>query len=109
MTETEYQQIVKDANEGKVLVGVDRTVARKLFTGIPIATIRDMTGETLYLEKILIHLVFLGGPLALLASFVLAVMAFHWWTLVVIPICTVSWVIYYSMSCRGGAGATLIH
>ncbi len=51
ITQEEYQDLVKRAYEGKILVGVDRALARKVYTNLSIAKIRAFTGETPYFEN----------------------------------------------------------
>ncbi len=53
MNDAEHKELVKLAEEGKILIGVDRTVARQLFTDVSLSTIQQMTGEVPYLEKTL--------------------------------------------------------
>jgi hypothetical protein len=103
MTEAEYQQLVKDAYRGGTLIGVDRGFARKLYTDVSTAKIRELTGETPYVGKAVVWFAFLGGPLFALTSFVLAGIVFRWWALAVIPVCFVVWFSYKGISSSGGA------
>lgn len=103
MTEAEHQQLVKDAYRGGTVIGVDRGFARKLYTDISAARIRELTGETPYVEKAVVWFAFLGGPVFVLTSVVLAGIVFRWWAMAVIPVCFVVWFSYKGISSSGGA------
>ena len=100
MTEAEYKEFVKAAYDGAILIGVDRAFARRFYTTIPLSKIEDETGEAPYFEKMVVWSAFLGGPMALLVSSILAVDAFRWWAALVVPFCALVWVIYYTQSVR---------
>ena len=108
ITHEEYQNLVKRVCEGKVSVGVDRTVARKVYTGLSITKIREFTDETPYFEKAVVLFAFVGGPLFALTSAALAVVSFHWWAFLVIPVCLSVWFVYKGVSSRGGARMVFI-
>jgi hypothetical protein len=107
-TEPDYRELVKQAYAGEILIGVDRPFARQLYTSVPMAIIRDETGESPYFERALISLAFYGAPFVLLASLVIAWFAFHWWAILVIPVAAMFWLVYGSLSVRGNAGILLI-
>jgi len=51
MTEQEHKEIVKLEGQGRLALGIDRAFARKFYTDVPLATIAEKTGGTVYLEK----------------------------------------------------------
>jgi len=108
MNDIEHDELVKLEEAGKILIGVDRTAARKLFTEVPLSKIQEMTGETPYFEKILVMFAYLMGPVALISSVVLAFMAFNWWGLIPLLLCPVVYSVYQGLSSRGDAGQSLI-
>lgn len=85
MTDEEYQAMVARIQTGAVLIGVDRAMARKFYTDVSLSRIAEETGEAPYFEKVVVLGAFVCGPLALLASFIMAVLAFGWWAAVAIP------------------------
>jgi len=95
MNESEYKTFVEQAYSGALLIGIDRAVARKFYTDIPLSKIEEETGEAPYFEKMVVWFAFLAAPLALLASFVLSAFAFHWWAALAIPL---SIVFYFGFS-----------
>jgi len=101
MDDAEYKKFVESAYHGRVLIGVDRVFARKVYTDIPISTIWEATGEAPYLEKVVVWFAFLASPLALLTSAVLAVLAFRWWAFLIVPVTFLWWMINRSMSVLG--------
>lgn len=108
MNDTEHKELVKLTEAGEILTGVDRAAARKLFTDIPLSTIQEMTGETPYIEKILVMSAFILGPVALITSVILAFIAFSWWGLISLLLCPVVYLLYQGSSSVGGAGLSLI-
>jgi len=103
MNDAEYKAFVESACHGRVLVGVDRVFARKLYTDVPLSAIEEATGEAPYLEKLVVWFAFLASPLALLGSAVLAAFAFRWWALLIVPVACIWWILNRSMSVRGGS------
>jgi hypothetical protein len=95
MTDDEYQALVAHIYSGQVLVGIDRTVARSFFSEVPISHIKDKTGEAPYFQKAVVLAAQFLGQTLLLASFVLAILAFSWWAALVIP---VSGLIYFQFT-----------
>ena len=108
MNDTEHKELVKLAEAGKILIGVDRGAARKLFTDVPLSTIQEMTGETPYFEKTLVMSAFMLGPVALITSVVLAFIAFGWWGLIPLLLCPIVYLLYQGSSSAGGASLSLI-
>ena len=94
-----------------MLIGVDLSMARKLYTSVPLSHIAKKTGEFPYFEKAVVLGAFVGGPLALLASFVFAVLAFGWWAVSAIPVSTVIYFVFQgssSMPKQGMGGVTVV-
>lgn len=106
MTEVEHAQIVRDEAEGRLSLGIDRTVARKFFTETPLRSIQRTTGEAPYFEKLLAYVCFIGGPIALLVAGVLSVIYFGWWSIALVPVTVFAWVGFYGDSARAGSGLT---
>jgi hypothetical protein len=74
-----HEAIVDQVRSGKIRVSVNRRMARKFFTRIPLGLIRKETGESLYFEKALIWTAYLAGPVLLAASIAAAFLAFGLW------------------------------
>jgi hypothetical protein len=104
MTEDEYKTFVDQAYSGALLIGIDRAVARKFYTDIPLSRIEEKTGEAPYFEKMVIWFAFVTAPAALLASFVLSVIAFQWWAVLAIPISVLVYFIFSGQSSMPGGG-----
>jgi len=101
MNDADYDTFVQSARNGRTLVGVDRVFARKLYTSVTTSAIKEATGEAPYLEKLVVWFAFLASPLAMLSSAVLAVFAFRWWALLIVPLAFSWWMLNRSMSMRG--------
>ena len=119
MDETEYRQFVQDVNAGRIMIGVDRPFARKVYTKMSFSAIQQATGETPFIEKAVVLFAFVAQAIAILGAFVLAVFAFRWWAFLVIPVVAILWFYNMSRSSMGGAsirihtvaliGALIIH
>jgi hypothetical protein len=68
MTDAEHTELVKLKQSGKLLLGIDRVAARRLFTGVSVSSIAELTGYAPYLEKGIVVLLFLLGPVAPLVA-----------------------------------------
>jgi hypothetical protein len=104
----EHRELVEAEKQGRILVGVDRVYARKLYTDVSLRRIKELTGEPVYLEKAVVWFSFLGTPLTLVAACVFAIIAFRWWACIAVPSAVMAWFTYSSMSARGGARIGLI-
>ncbi len=111
MTDEEHQALVSRIEAGSLLIGVDRSMARKLYTDVPLSHIEAETGEAPYFEKIVVFGAFVGGPVLLLASFAMAVVAFSWWAALAIPVSIVVYFVFASASSmpkQGMAGPSVL-
>ncbi len=104
MTEQEYKDFVAKAKSGALLIGIDRAIARKFYTDFPLSKIQDETGETPYFEKMVVWFAFLVAPVTLLASFILAVIAFGWWAALAIPLSVAAYFVFSGQSSMPGRG-----
>ena len=100
---SDYDTIVEQEEAGTILVGIDRAFARRFYTDVSLATIGEKTGETPYLEKLVVFGAFIGKHITLLGAVVLAVLVLGWWSAVVIPIGILIWVLFSSTSSLGGS------
>ena len=75
----EHKEVIELEKQGKLLIGIDRAMAPKFYTNIPISKIQEETGEAPYFEKAIVWFAFLFSPTALIASIVLGFFAFSWW------------------------------
>jgi hypothetical protein len=98
MTDEEYQALVSRIQSGSLLIGVDRSMARKLYTDVSLSRIEAETGEAPYFEKMVVLGAFVGGPVSLLASFVMAGLAFRWWAVLAIPVSIVVYFVFTGAS-----------
>ena len=83
----EHKKVIELEKQGKLLIGVDRAVARRFYTDVPISKIEEETGETPYLEKTVVWFIFLLGPVALILSTVLGFLTFGWWGIISLVFC----------------------
>ena len=108
MTEQEHTEIVKLKEEGRVALGIDRAFARKFYTDVSLARIAEETGETIYFEKAIVWFLFLAVPSGFIGMSVFSVLAFKWWSLLILPACWLFWSFYASESVRGTSRARFI-
>ena len=111
MTDDEYQTLVARIQSGSLLIGVDRGMARKLYTDVSLSHIEAETGEAPYFEKTVVLSAFVGGPVSLLGSFIMAGLAFGWWAALIIPVSIVVYFVFAgssSMPKQGIAGMMVL-
>lgn len=96
-----HKNLVELEEQGKIIIGVDRVMARKFFINISIKKTEEETGETPYFEKIIVWFAFLFGPISLLASIILGFWFFKWWGI----ICLIFFpLIYFACSSSSARG-----
>ncbi|MFA5361357.1 MAG: hypothetical protein WC290_02815 [archaeon] len=100
----DHENLVELEKQGKILIGVDRAIARKFYTDIPMKEIEEETGEAPYFEKIIIFTLFLLNPLLLLISIVLGFWFFSWWGIVYLILLPLIYFTYFSFSSMGNSG-----
>lgn len=108
MNGIDHKRLVQLEHQGRILVGVNRVYARKLYTDMPASAIKNATGETPCLEKLVVWFAFLASPLALLVSTLLAVISFGWWAFLIVPIAVSCWISNRSLSVRGDSSMWFI-
>ena len=96
----EHKEVIELEKQGKLLIGVDRAMARKFYTDIAISKIQEETGEAPYFEKMIVWFAFLFWPIALLLSIVLGFLAFSWWGIICLVLCPIVYFTYSSSSVR---------
>jgi hypothetical protein len=99
----EHKEVIALEAQGKLLIGVDRAMARKFYTDIPISKIEEETGEAPYFEKAIIWFAFLFGPIALISSIIFGFVAFGWWGIICLVLCPIIYFMYSSSSVVGGS------
>ena len=102
----DHKNLVELEKEGKILIGVDRVMARQFYTNVPIKKIKEKTGEAPYFEKIIVWFAFLFGPISLLASIILGFWFFNWWGIICLIFCPLVYFIYSSYSVIGNSRMT---
>jgi len=111
MTSSEHAVLVKQESAGSILLGVDRAHARQFYTDISVRVVEEQTGEAPYFEKMTVWLSLIGSIVALLVSFWFAILAFRWWSVIVIPVALMLWLLYASRSTAGTSrllGSTVV-
>ena len=99
----EHKEVIQLEEQGKLLIGVDRGMARKFYTDIPISKIEEETGEAPYFEKAIVWFAFLLGPISLISSIILSFIAFGWWGILGLVLCPILYFMYSSSSVLGGS------
>ena len=94
----EHSDLVKLESEGKLMIGIDRAFARKFYTDHSIRDIAELTGESPYLEKLIVNMCLFGSPIALITAGSFAIRLFEWWAFLVIPGLGAFWVVTYALS-----------
>ena len=101
MTEDQYLEIIRLFDEDKIIIGIDRSDARKFFTDLSLSRIQDLIGEKPYIEKATVMTAFIAAPVLLLIAIVQAFFTFGWWGLAALIIYPIIYLGYSADSCRG--------
>jgi hypothetical protein len=101
VTIEEHSQIVREESDGNLLIGIDRSFARKFYTDVPNRVVEEQTGETPYVAKFIVLVCLIASPLCFLAAAVLSVIYFAWWSILIIPVAAVLWLLYSGASSAG--------
>ena len=101
-----HKDIIELENQGEILIGIDRTMARKFYTDIPISEIKLKTDEAPYLEKTIIWFSFLSAPIALIFSILLSFIALKWLGIIFLFAYPIFYFLYSSVSARGNSKLT---
>jgi hypothetical protein len=99
----DHNDFIKLEEQGQLLIGIDRVMARKFYTDIPICEIEEQTGEAPYFEKAIIWFAFLSGPISLISSIFLLIFAIGWWGILGLVLFPVFYVMYSSCSVLGNS------
>ena len=104
----EHAEVIAREARGELAIGVDRVFARRFYTDVPLREIEQKTGETPYIEKLIVFSAFIGSPAVLLAASALTVLVLHWWAALAIPAGILGWFLYKLKSPLGRARLTPI-
>jgi hypothetical protein len=101
--ESDHAEIIARETRGELVIGIDRTFARRLYTDVSLRDIERETGEAPYVEKLIVMGAFVGSPLMLMASSAAAIFVLHWSALLAIPLGLLSWILFKLRSPLGQA------
>ena len=87
----DHQTFRTQAEQGNILVRIDPVVARWFFTDTGGSAVQRQINEPIPVERTIVKALFIVAPIALFVSFYLAVRAFGWWSLAVIPLSVLVW------------------
>ena len=104
----DFDDLVRREADGSVLLGVDRTFARRFYTNVSLNEIEARTGQTPYFEKAVIYTALVGAPVLLLLSVIRSPWVIGWWSALSIPVAVLIWIGFYGDSARAGARLRVI-
>jgi len=82
----DYQEFVRQAEKGEILIGVEPAVAREFFTTIDHSVIKEKIGEALFIERFLVKTCWLLEFICLLAGIIVTIFAMKWYSIIIIPV-----------------------
>jgi hypothetical protein len=88
-------------NSSRYSVGVDPATARAFFTDPNAADMRALVGEGIGREKLCIFLMLIGALASLVIGFWSAYVVFKWWSILVIPVSGLTWVLHKGWASMG--------
>lgn len=98
-----HKNLVELEKQGKIIIGVDRVIARKFYTDVSIKKIEVETDKAPYFEKIVVWFAFLFGPISLLTSIIMGFLFFNWWGIIFLLFCPLVYFTYSASSVRGNS------
>ncbi len=101
ITKEEHDQLVSDESAGKLLIGIDRPVARRFFTDVKHRLIAEKIQERIYFERIVVQMAFYFSWIFPLTSIYFAIDGFGWWSFLIYPLSLIYWFSHLSGSSRG--------
>lgn len=96
-----HEEMIRLEEIGKLLIGVDRTLARKFYTDVSCSEIARETGESPYCEKTVVMGSLVLGPIALVASIAIGFIVFHWYGIATFLTCPLVYLWFASASTMG--------
>lgn len=86
MDTKDYQELVKRAEKGEILIGVEPAVARKFFTDTNHSIVKEKIGEPLFIERFFVKTCWLLECTCLLAGIITSIFALKWYSIIAIPV-----------------------
>jgi ABC-type multidrug transport system fused ATPase/permease subunit len=98
----DFNEFVKQAKNGEILIGVEPAVARRFFTDSDKNIIRQLIGESLSVKQFLVKLVWILEYVTLFVGIIVSIFAIHWYSFIAIPLMIV---ISFILGGKASAGA----
>lgn len=86
MNTKNYQEFVKRAEKGEILIGIEPAVARKFFTDTDHSAIKEKIGEPLFIERFFVKMCWLLEFICLLGGIIASIFALKWYSIIAIPV-----------------------
>lgn len=104
LTKTEFATLNEQYRSGEVLITLPREVAKQFFLRITNAEVKQTTGRSIALKKMLIWMMTIASPLLFVASMIsFGITHNAWEASFILPIAGICWIIIYSLtSAHGG-------
>lgn len=98
----QYDEILKKQDAGEILLYIDTASFRKIFTESNNKKIKELIGESLNMESIIIKsILFVLEPLSLIITIVSVIFLFKWFALLIVPIMILLWFFLKSQASIG--------
>jgi hypothetical protein len=101
ISEEEYRSLLEHQRMGRLQIFISTADFRQLFLKIDGAKLSQELGEPIHARITFINILSYTDFLALVVSIALAVPAFGWWSLLVIPSLIIAWMFYKAHASRG--------
>lgn len=102
ISKEQYEKIIKEQNDGKILLYINTAEFRKFFTEINNQKVKKLIGESLETESFFIKLImFLLEPLSLLITIITSIFLFKWLSIPVIIVMLLIWMFVKTKASAG--------
>ena len=104
ISEPEFEELKDNHRKGHVNITLPREVARQFFLRIKSAEVKQTTGKSIALQKLLVWFCSIASPLVFVASMIyFAVSHSAWEASLILPIAGICWTVIYGLtSAQGG-------
>lgn len=108
LNETEYQSLIEEVRQGRSQLTVTRNMSRQFFTHVGSSNVRDLTGQSVMTQKLIVLSGLALSILIMLATLALVAINFGWIAIVAIPLVGISWTVLAAFTTELGSFAASV-
>lgn len=102
LTEKEFSDLRPQLADGRVRLRISKSVARQFFLRVDNASIRNITGESLLLQKTVIRASIALGVILMLSALYVIIREFGWGAALAVPLAGIFWTVIAGFTSERG-------